>query len=87
MKQFILAAVFVFISTASPSAQTVITEGTIPQHAPQHECKAACAQPWLKKAIDLYDSLLKHPESMNQVSQEEVRDNLQKAYDCLTKSP
>lgn len=87
MKQFILAAVFVFMSTASPSAQTVLTEGTIPQHAPQHKCKAACAQPWLKKAIDLHDSHLKNPGTVTPASQEEVRDNLQKAYDCLTKSP
>ena len=82
MKRFILAAVLVFVCTASPSAQTDMKEGTIPQH----ECKAACAAPWLKKAIDLYDSHLKNPGTMTPASQEELRENLQKAYDCLTKN-
>jgi len=48
--------------------------------------KLKCAEPWLKKAIDLHEVHLKDPKTATEASQMEMMDQMKKAYDCITGS-
>ena len=50
------------------------------------QSKLKCAEPWLKKAIDLHDVHLKDPKTATESSQMEMMDQMKKAYDCITGS-
>ena len=48
--------------------------------------KIKCAEPWLKKAIDLHEVHLKDTKTATEASQMELMDQMKKAYDCITGS-
>ena len=48
------------------------------------QARLACAEQWLKKAIDLHAVHLKDPATATAASQMEMMDQMKKAYDCLT---
>src|ERR1035437_5472363 len=48
------------------------------------QSKLKCAEPWLKKAIDLHEVHLKDPSTTTDVSQMELMDQIKKAYGCIT---
>ena len=50
------------------------------------QSKLKCAEPWLKKAIDLHEVHLKDPKTATEASQMEMMDQMKKAYDCITGS-
>ena len=47
------------------------------------QSKLKCAEPWLKKAIDLHEVHLKHPKTATEASQMEMMDQMKKAYGCI----
>lgn len=48
------------------------------------QSKLTCAEPWLKKAIDLHEEHLKAPKTATESSRMEMMDQVKKAYDCIT---
>lgn len=50
------------------------------------QSKLKCAEPWLKKAIDLHEAHLKDPKTATEASQMKMMDQMKKAYDCITGS-
>jgi hypothetical protein len=48
------------------------------------QAKLACAEQWLKKAIDLHEVHMKDPKTATEASQMEMMDQMKKAYDCIT---
>src|SRR5664280_13778 len=47
------------------------------------QSKLKCAEPWLKKAIDLHEIHLKDPKTATEASQMEMMDQMKKAYGCI----
>jgi transketolase len=47
------------------------------------QSKLKCAEPWLKKAIDLHEIHLKDPNTATEASQMEMMDQMKKAYGCI----
>jgi hypothetical protein len=50
------------------------------------QSKLKCAEPWLKKAIDLHEVHLKDPKTATEASQMEMMDQMKKAYNCIAGS-
>ncbi|MBI5074511.1 MAG: hypothetical protein HZB62_05010 [Nitrospirae bacterium] len=48
------------------------------------QAKLACAEQWLKKAIDLHEVHMKDPKTATEASQMEMMDQMKKAYGCIT---
>lgn len=47
------------------------------------KAKLACAEQWLKKAIDLHELHIKDPKTATDASQMEMMDQMKKAYGCI----
>lgn len=50
------------------------------------QSKLKCAEPWLKKAIDIQEEHLKEPKTATEASRMEMMNQMKKAYDCITGS-
>jgi hypothetical protein len=50
------------------------------------QSKLKCAEPWLKKAIDLHELHMKDPTAITDASQVELMDQIKKAYGCIAGS-
>jgi hypothetical protein len=48
------------------------------------QARRACAEQWLKKAIDLHALHMANPATATAASQMELMDQIKKAYDCIT---
>jgi hypothetical protein len=48
------------------------------------QCRLDCAEGWLKKAIDLHEEHIKDPTTATESSQNEMMEQMEKAYDCIT---
>lgn len=48
------------------------------------QAKLACAEQWLKKAIDLHELHMKDPKTTTDASQMELMDQIKMAYGCIT---
>lgn len=47
------------------------------------QAKLACAEQWLKKAIDLHELHIKDPRTATEASQMEMMDQMKKSYGCI----
>ena len=92
-KNFIIISVVLFIFSSLAYAQMGGQQGQMKQgmmggmmgQTPADcQSRIKCAEPWLKKAIDVHEIHLKDPKTATEASQMEMMDQMKKAYDCLT---